>query len=110
MNTSPTILVSLPPDEIAFSRIREACPGCEIRVAPCPCSIEEKGQEMEVDLMRGADLLLCEVPPDNFGEFDQLKFMQLTSAGYEHILHLPLVEKGIRVSNGLGNFDGPIAE
>jgi phosphoglycerate dehydrogenase-like enzyme len=107
MISSPTILVSLAPDEAAFSRIRESCPNCEIRVGPW---LEDEGMEISPELMKGVDFLLCEFPPANFDDFDQLKWIQVTSAGYTQILDLPLLEQGIRVTNGLGNFDVPIAE
>ena len=60
--------------------------------------------------MKGSDVLLCEFPPINFDQFDQLKWIQLSSAGYSQVFDLPLVERGIRVTNGLGNFDIGIAE
>jgi phosphoglycerate dehydrogenase-like enzyme len=107
MNASPTILVSLTPDESAFARIRDACPGCEIRVGPW---VDEEGQKIAPELMNGADILFCEIPPANFDEFDQLKWVQLTSAGYTQVLDLPILDRGIQVTNGLGNFDVPIAE
>ena len=102
-----TILVSLDPKEEAFARIQESCPGCEIRVGPW---ITMGKETMPEELMKGVDVLLCEYPPPNFEAFDQLKWIQLTSAGYTQVLDLPILERGIRVTNGLGNFDGPIAE
>lgn len=60
--------------------------------------------------MKGTDALLCELPPSNLEDFDRLKWIQLTSAGYNQVLNLPILERGIRVTNGLGNFDGPIAQ
>ena len=102
-----TILVSLEPDEQAFQRIRSSCPGCEIRVGPW---LEEPGMKLSTELMQGAHVLLCEHPPDNFHEFDQLQWIQLCSASYTQILDLPILRRGIRVTNGLGNFDVPIAQ
>lgn len=102
----PTVLVTIDPDESAFTRIRAALPGCEIRVGP----YADHAIEMPPELLRGVDFMLCEFPPVNFDDFDQLKWIQLTSAGYDHMLQLPVLERGIRVTNGLGNFDIPIAE
>jgi len=101
------ILISLEEDPAGIAQIRQRCPGCEIRVAPW---ITDPEAELDPALMKGIDIFACEVPPANFSGFDCLKWMQLSSAGYSHILHLPLRERGIRVTNGLGNFDGPIAE
>lgn len=106
-NGNSTILISLKADEAALARVRQVAPNAEIRVGPW---IDDEGQNLDPKLMKGVDVLLCEMPPANFDEFDQLKWIQLTSAGYAQILNLPLLEKKIRVSNGLGNFDGPIAE
>jgi phosphoglycerate dehydrogenase-like enzyme len=61
-------------------------------------------------LLRDVDYLLCELPPKNFHDFQQLKWMQLSSAGYSQIFGLPLIERGIRVTNARGSFDVPIAE
>jgi len=109
MSQSPDlrILISLAAPDKAIRRIREICPKAELRVAPW---IEDEGVSLDKKLMRGADVLLCEQPPDNFDVFDTLKWIQLTSAGYSQILDLPVLQRGIRVTNGLGNFDIPIAE
>ncbi len=102
----PTVLVTIDPDESAFTRIRAALPGCEIRVGP----YADHAIEMPPELLRGVVFMLCEFPPVNFDDFDQLKWIQLTSAGYDHMLQLPVLERGMRVTNGLGNFDIAIAE
>jgi phosphoglycerate dehydrogenase-like enzyme len=107
MEKNLTILISIAEDAAGIAQIRQRCPGCEIRMAPW---ITDPKTEMDPQLMKGVDVLACEVPPANFEEFDSLRWMQITSAGYSHVLHLPLIERGIRVTNGLGNFDGPIAE
>ena len=107
MTPPPTVLVTHAPDEGAFARIRAAFPGCRIRVGPVT-----DGPDMAVsrDLVRGANFLLCEFPPANFEDFDRLEWIQVSSSGYAQILDLPILERGIRVTNGLGNFDIPIAE
>lgn len=102
-----SILISLQVDDQAIARIREVCPQADIRVGPW---LNSDGQKMPLELMKGTEVLLCEMPPLNFNDFDQLKWIQLTSAGYSQVLDLPILEKGIRVSNGLGNFDIPVAE
>ena len=107
MKTPLTILLSIEESPAGIAQIRQACPGCEIRIAPW---ITDPEATLDAALLKGVDVFVCEVPPKNFAEFDCLKWMQITSAGYSHILHLPLLERGIRVTNGLGNFDGPIAE
>ncbi len=107
MRTDLTILISLETDEHALARLRELCPHGEVRGGPW---LNEPGQTMAPELMKGAEVLLCELPPANFDEFDSLKWIQLESVGYSHVLHLPLLERGIRVTNGLGIYDIPVAE
>ena len=102
-----TILISLEANEAELQQVQDACPGCEIRVGP---RVKKRHEELPVELMRGAEALLCEFPPANFDQFDRLRWIQLSSAGYTQIQQLPILEQGIRVTNGLGNFDLPIAE
>jgi phosphoglycerate dehydrogenase-like enzyme len=78
-----------------------------IRVGPY---VSEPERVLDEDLMAGVEIVLCEFPPANFDAFDRLRWMQITSAGYTQVLDLPILERGIRVTNGLGNFDVPIAE
>ena len=107
MAEDPIILILLDPAENALARVRSECPGAEIRLGPWLTSTKET---LAKKLMTGAEILLCEVPPANFDDFDSLGWIQLTSHGYTQVLDLPVRERGIRVSIGLGNFDIPIAE
>lgn len=107
MKQSPTILISLKADRAHIDGLRAICPGADIRVGPW---INDEGQRMDPVLMKGVDILLCEMPPENFDDFDQLKWIQITSAGYSQVLNLPILDRRIRVTNGLGNFDSPIAQ
>ena len=107
MKKNLTILVSLTLSDKARSMISQACENVEIRLGDW---INDTGQTLPPSIMKGVDVLICEIPPENFDDFDQLKWVQLTSAGYSQIFDLPILERGIRVTNGLGNFDTPIAE
>jgi len=102
-----TLILSLKAEESALQRLRAICPAADLRVAPW---IHQADQTLDPAIMKDADVLLCELPPANFDDFKQLKWIQLTSAGYNQVLSLPILERSIRVTNGLGNFDGPIAE
>ena len=102
-----TVLISLDATEQDIETIRKSCPETDIRIGPY---INNVGHEMPVELMKGADILLCELPPSNFDDFDKLKWIQLTSAGYGQVLDFPVLERGIRVTNGKGVFDISIAE
>jgi len=87
--------------------VRNAAPGAEVRVAPY---ISDDGQLLPKEMLSGVDVLYCEWPAENFADLRDLRWMQITSAGYSHILKLPLLERGIKVTSGLGTFDVPIAE
>ncbi len=103
----PTILITIEPHDETLAAIRSEYPRAELRMGPVVTSTDEV---LSKDLMVGADILFCEVPPANFDDFDCLKWIQLTSHGYAQVFGLPMLERGIRVSNGLGTFDIPIAE
>jgi phosphoglycerate dehydrogenase-like enzyme len=107
MKTDPTILILLSKDDASLSKIQKRFPKAEVRVGPWVC---EAGVTLPREMLRGIDVLFCELPPANFADFDRLKWIQLTSAGYTQVLNLPILEKKIRVTNGLGTFDIPIAE
>lgn len=107
MTNNPTILICNKINDHVFARVKQAFPNSEIRIGP---DIEEYNHTADPKLMKGADVLLCGIPPVNFNDFDCLKFIQLSSHGYSQIYGLPTIERGIRVCNGLGTFDVPIAE
>ena len=106
---SLNILVLINADEAALNRLRVAVPGARVAAGPSFNITGDKGH-VPGELLRDVDCLLCEQPPRNFDDFRQLKFMQLSSAGYSQIFGLPLLERGIRVCNARGSFDIPIAE
>jgi len=66
--------------------------------------------ELPDELARGTEILLCKRPPDNLGDMTDLKLMQLSTVGYEHLRHLGLADKPLRVCNARGLFDTAIAE
>lgn len=63
---------------------------------------EEVAEETEV--------LFCELPLRNIREMKKLRLIQISSTGYSQLFDLGLVERGVRVCNGRGEFDCPIAE
>jgi phosphoglycerate dehydrogenase-like enzyme len=101
------LLMTLARPDAGVARIREVCPAADVRIGPC---IDDYGQHVPAELMRGAKGLLCEIPPENFDDFDALEWIHLTSVGYSQIFKLPILERGIRVTNARGTFDVPIAE
>ena len=101
-----TILIDYPLLPESVSALR-AIPNVHVRLVPEP---QEALRPQPAELIRDVDLLLCSYPPENIAEMKALKLIQLTSAGYEHLYGWPLAERGIRVCNGRGLFDIPIAE
>lgn len=106
MNDKPVILIMIEHEEYHLDKIRDAYPGCELRIVP------KNDQPVAVDpgVLRDVDVLIGNHPPSNFDDLENLRWVQIGSAGYAHITHLPFVQRGIRVSNALGVFDSPIAE
>jgi phosphoglycerate dehydrogenase-like enzyme len=100
-----SILSDVPLDEMAVRRL-EALPGVTVRQLPA----HDKPWELAADLLRGAQILLCKLPPTNYSDMPDLKFVQISTVGYEHLRHLELAERPLRVCNARGLFDTAIAE
>ena len=107
MKENLSVLIALAKYETGLARIREICPQAEVRVTKW---LTDSGQTLPAEQMKSVQTLFCKIPPENFDDFDKLKWIQLTSAGYSQVFDLPVLERGIRVCNGRGNFDVPIAE
>jgi phosphoglycerate dehydrogenase-like enzyme len=60
--------------------------------------------------LRGGHVLLCKIPPKNFDDLTDLELMQISTVGYEHLRHLGLADRPVRVCNARGVFDTAIAE
>ena len=101
------IIISINRATIAVDQLRRTFPRDEVILAQ---HLDAPGQALPEELIADADVLFCENVPANFDDFQHLRWLQLCSAGYSHILHLPLIERNIIATNGTGNFDIPIAE
>lgn len=99
------ILLDLPLEEPALHRLREL-PGVRVQALP------PRGPDEPADaaLLRGQHVLLCKIPPKNFDDLADLELMQLATVGYEHLRHLGLADRPVRVCNARGLFDSAIAE
>lgn len=106
MPAHPNVLLLLNAQPSHIDQLKAAGAG-EVRQGPV---IQELGQAVDPALVRGVECMLCDFLPSNLDDCDSLKMVQLGSAGYSQVFGLPLVSRGIRVCNGLGNFDVPIAE
>jgi phosphoglycerate dehydrogenase-like enzyme len=99
------ILLDLPLEENALRRLREL-PGVFVRALPP----HAPGETIPAELLRGGHVLLCKLPPKNFDDLTDLELMQLSTVGYEHLRHLGLADRPVRVCNARGLFDTAIAE
>jgi phosphoglycerate dehydrogenase-like enzyme len=98
------LLIDVPLEEAALRRL-EALPGVELHLMPP----HEPG-EFPAPLLRGKHVLLCKKLPKNFDDLTDLEFQQLATVGYEHLRHLGLADRPLRVCNARGLFDTAIGE
>jgi phosphoglycerate dehydrogenase-like enzyme len=99
------LLIDLPTiPETTLVRLR-ALPGVEVHIAG-----PRQGPERPAALLRGKQVLLCKRVPRNFDDLTDLEFLHLATVGYEHLRHLGLADRPVRVCNARGVFDTAIAE
>ena len=83
MNDKLRILVSVTEAEGlaggVLAKLRQCYPDADIRKSP---RMDESGQAIRTELMKGVRILYCDAPPANFDDFDRLEWIHLTSAGY----------------------------
>ena len=99
------ILLDVPLDESGIRRLQKL-PGVTVQALP-PRSADEA---VAPELLREWQVLLTKHPPRNFDDLTDLELMQLSSVGYEHLRHLGLADRPVRVCNARGLFDTAIAE
>jgi phosphoglycerate dehydrogenase-like enzyme len=99
------ILLTIPLEENDLRRLR-ALPGVEVQ----ELLDHAKAEPVPAGLLRGVHVLLCKLPPKNFDDLTALELMQISTVGYEHLRHLGLADRPVRVCNARGLFDAAIAE
>jgi phosphoglycerate dehydrogenase-like enzyme len=99
------VLLDLPLTETGLRRLR-ALPDVSVEMLPP----HPRDGTVDAGLLRDGHVLLCKIPPTNFDDFTSLELMQLSTVGYEHLRHLGLADRTIRVCNARGLFDTAIAE
>lgn len=62
------------------------------------------------ELLRQINVLMSKHPPKNFDDLTSLEYMQLATAGFDHLAHLRLSSRTFTVCNARGVFDTAIAE
>jgi phosphoglycerate dehydrogenase-like enzyme len=101
-----SVLIDLPMPAEADRRL-QAMPRVRVVRVEAP---DENRRSLRAELIGDIEILFCTQPPENFGDMQAVKLIQIASAGYAQLFGLGLVERGIRACNGRGNFDVPIAE
>ena len=72
--------------------------------------ISEEAHKRSKSLVEDIELLFCSEPPKNLDDMTNLKWIQIASSGFEHLIPLNLPKRRILASNARGVFDIPIAE
>ncbi len=81
--------------------------GVNVKIVDPP---EERVRPLSKNLIADCDALFCTFPPENHGDMERLKFIQISSAGYTQLIGKRFEERNIKACNALGVFDVPIAE
>lgn len=100
------ILIDMPVYAPALNALKEM-PGIRVSV------LNEQGitlRPLPAEQIDGCHILFCSLPPSNHEQMQQLKFIQISSAGYKQLIGQRLPERNIKACNALGVFDIPIAE
>lgn len=101
----PSILCQLPLQPAALSRL-EALAGQPVRQVP----FHERAWELDAELLRGPEMMLCKWPPRNVHEMPDLKWLQIGTVGYEHLKSFDFANSRLRVCNARGLYDMGIGE
>jgi phosphoglycerate dehydrogenase-like enzyme len=99
------ILSDIALTEAALGQL-EAMPGISVQVLPS----HEKGWDLPPEAERNAEILLCKLPPHDLELLTDLKLIQISSVGYEHLRHFNFGDRPIRFCNARGLYDTAIAE
>jgi phosphoglycerate dehydrogenase-like enzyme len=102
--TITQILSDVPLDEAAVRRL-EAMPGVAVRQLP-----HQRGWQVPTELLPGPVILLCKRPPRNLDALTRLRFIQLSTVGYEDLGQLNFADRPLRICNARGIFDTAIGE
>lgn len=100
------VLIDMPFYEPGIKALN-AIPGITIVHVEQP---EEKLRPLPEALIKDADVLFCTFPPANHEQMQQLKLIQISSAGYTQLTGKGFEKRAIKACNALGVFDVPIAE
>jgi hypothetical protein len=92
------ILTAVALEPAALGRLR-SLPGVNVRTMPT-----KNDWEVPAELRSNQHILLCKYPPKNLFDVQDLHLMQLATVGYEHIRHLGLADRRLRVCTSYPGF------
>ncbi|MEF3302178.1 D-2-hydroxyacid dehydrogenase [Paenibacillus sp. GYB003] len=99
------ILIDMPVDDEHLQKLR-GMTGVSVRtIEP-----RERPEPLPSELANGTNVLFCTFPPTNIDDCAALRFVQISSVGYNQLVGIGLPERGVRACNARGVFDVPIAE
>jgi phosphoglycerate dehydrogenase-like enzyme len=99
------ILAAVPVYQPIYEKLLEI-PGVELEVI----DYLDSPRAVSAEVLRNKHALMTNLPPANFEEMRELRWVHVISAGYSELCSLDLASRGVRASNGLGTFDVPVAE
>ncbi len=101
------ILINNPIDEPSLAKLN-AMEGVEVRISPDP--VKEDPPILPEEMLKETEIFFTTFLPEDHEAMENLKLLQIGSAGYSQLLGARLPERGIRACNGSGIFDTAIAE
>ncbi|HQY25788.1 MAG TPA: NAD(P)-dependent oxidoreductase [Thermoflexales bacterium] len=100
------ILINIPIKPDVLQRIR-ALPNAEIVVVD---PSNDGVTPLPLEVISGAEVLVCHLPPVNQAEMKDLKLVQIMSAGFNQLAAMKLAERGVRACNAGGVYNTAIGE
>jgi phosphoglycerate dehydrogenase-like enzyme len=94
------------------SRIEKIRALPNVHVDVIELAVDEEVEHWHLPDERCADthMLVDCFPPANLDDMRALRFLQISSVGFNQVIGRGLAERGVRVSNASGEFDVPIGE
>lgn len=100
------VIIDMPVFEPAMKKLLQA-EGLHVHVIEEPAFVS---RELPHELLSNCEALFCTIPPSNHQVAKQLKYLQISSAGYGQVIGQNFEDRDVKVCNALGVFDVPIAE
>lgn len=100
------VLIDMPVYAPALQALQEM-EGINVQLIEEPATVARPLPEA---LIKDCTVLFCTIPPSNHALMQDLKMIQISSAGYTQLIGQQFEERKIKACNALGVFDVPIAE